>query len=372
MAAAAAAASVALTLSCMLAVPASASAARAARAPSWHVVYRQAGISVTGVVATSSKNAWAIGLADSRPTGILLHWNGRRWGRMTLPDAHRFLPMAIYPVSATDFWLAQYNSVAPTEMLHWKNGKWSTLTLPINADPLLVLGDHDIWVESQEDGPGTPCPILDKVRACVVTAHWNGSAWVNYPLHASGLLTAAASTPSDIWAVGDVDVSGNGTVFRTALFRWTGSSWRHIALTSTRMEFTPPILAYSPADLYVDEATPAHPRACAMHWNGHQWSPVYLAHSSGACGEFSTDYYRGLWVNGPGTSFGYAFAHWTGSRFIYAPVFVPVSPLTPGGGYAGGADVAAIPHSHDLWLFGNIAVCTPKCGATKATIALLS
>jgi hypothetical protein len=331
----------------------------------WQVIYRNAGIDITSVVATGPDDAWAIGLTTARkPSGALLHWNGRYWRRLHLPDSGSFLPLAIYPLSATDIWIAQYNTTVPTSMLHLKNGKWTTLTLPVNSDPILVLGDRDIWIEDQGDGA---CPLnLPPGQDCVTTARWNGSTWSYYRLGAFGLLTAAASSPSDIWVAGDIDGNSNGTKFRAALFRWTGSSWRHVFLTGTRMTWTPPIVAYSADDVYVDEATTAHPRACAMHWNGRRWNPLYLPHSSGACLEFGTDYRHGLWVNAPATySPGYEFAHWTGARFVEAPTFLP------GNYWGGGANVAAVPHSNDLWLFGNMCFGSRSCGPVKGTIAIL-
>ncbi len=346
----------------------------AAGARTWQVVYQRTSVQIESVAATGPDDAWAIGLIEGQqgPTGgLLLHWNGRRWGQVRYPDSDRFLPMAIYPISASDIWLAQYDNSAPTSMLHLKNGKWSTLTLPVNSNPILVLGDRDIWVAQQGDGFGA-CPV-SAGQYCVTTARWNGSTWSDYRLGASGLLTAAASSPSDIWVAGDIDNNGNGTTFRAALFRWSGSSWRHVALTGTRMTWTPPIVAYSPDDLYVDEATTAHPRACAMHWNGHSWDPVYLAHSSGACGQFTTDYRRGLWVNAPPIDgYGFNFAHWTGTRFVLAPSFVPTSSSSPGAGWSGSASVSAVPRSSNVWLFGSFCVIrVSTCGPYKGTIAIL-
>ncbi len=348
--------------------PAGVAAAQpAAHSPTWQVVYRKPGFAITGLTATGPANAWASGTNDLHGTpGLLLHWNGSRWRSMSYPGQRTFLIDQIFPLSATDVWFAEYSGIVPTSMLHWKDGKWSSLPLPANAEPLLVLSDKSIWINIQEGGPGTACPEVPHPRAyCVTTAHWNGSTWSNYPLPAFGLVSAGSSSSSDIWVVGDVAYQRSTATFRPAVFRWTGASWRRMPLTGTRMGYTPPIVVYSSRDVYVDEASTAHPSACAMHWNGSRWSPLYLRGSDGACGLFTSDYQHGLWLNAPpGYGYGYIFVHWTGSRFVTAPAFVPASD------FAGSLSVAAVPGSKSVWLFGAICTGSGKC-VFKGTIVAL-
>jgi len=354
-------------LGCIGAAPAGAAVGSS---PTWQVVYQTAKVQITEVVATGPTDAWAIGLTTGRvPSGVLLHWNGTSWRWMNYPGSKSFLPMDVYPLSATDVWLGQYSTVQPTSMLHWSHGHWSTLALPVNAEPMLVLADNDVWIDTQGGGPGTACPFsLKPGTYCVTTAHWNGTHWTNYRLAASALLTASASSRYDLWAVGDVDErqTKQGSTFEPAIFHWTGSSWRRIPLSSPRIDWTPSIVAYSTSDVYVDENSTADPSACAMHWTASGWKPLYLTGSGAPCqGTFTTDYGRGLWLSSPPTAEpGFIFVHWTGKVFVTAPAFVP------GSDYTGEVTAAAVPRSKSLWLFGNYCLGLNKC-VEKGTIALL-
>ncbi len=359
---------VATALSCTLVT---AAGAVTAKPPKWQVVYRKAGIDIEAIAATGPKNAWAIGLdGHNEDTGLLLHWNGAHWRSVAYPGERSFLPMAVYALSATDMWLAEFSGTLPTSMLHWKDGKWSTLQLPPNATPMAVIGDNDIWIEG---GNVDACPVPPKPN-CTTTARWNGSTWTSYPLAATGLFTAWASSPSNVWAVGgryykQVRLShhrGFTTTFRPYVFRWTGSAWHPTSLITSRTGAMPSIVAYSPRDVYVAQAPAARPKACATHWNGSRWSPLYLPGSSGSCSWLAPDYQHGFWIDAPGSyGYGFIFVHWTGRRFVRTPAFVPA-----GNFYDGSASLAAVPHSASVWLLGNICTSATKC-VDKGTIALL-
>jgi hypothetical protein len=42
-----------------------------------------------GISAVSSSDAWAVGAADNRKPGLVLHWNGTNWTRVAVQSLER-------------------------------------------------------------------------------------------------------------------------------------------------------------------------------------------------------------------------------------------------------------------------------------------
>jgi hypothetical protein len=132
-----------------------------------------------GVVATSPRNAWAVGAyATTQGTFTLIErWNGRSWRKVRSPD-----PVAgnLYAVAAT----SRSNA--------WAVGTYLNRTL---------------------------------------TVHWDGTAWRHVrspnpagPTRESFLSNVAVSSPSNAWAGGFYDIAG---AERTLILHWNGKVWRH-------------------------------------------------------------------------------------------------------------------------------------------------
>jgi hypothetical protein len=86
------------------------------------------------ILALTPKNVWAT-FSPNTTTGVatlvLLHWNGKKWGKITgkLPDAS--LTGAIASDGAGGVWLAAVNaSDAVPMILHYSRGKWSNYSVP--------------------------------------------------------------------------------------------------------------------------------------------------------------------------------------------------------------------------------------------------
>jgi hypothetical protein len=343
-----------LALATVAAVPANATTTAAAQTPTWHVDYRQPGMDITAITATGRDNAWAIGLNRRHGlAGLLLHWNGAQWRTMSFPGESAFLPAAIFVLSATDVWLFGEDAMPPYLALHWQHGEWSELKLPAGAQPMAVLSDNDIWVQG---GNLPDCDSgSDSDRGCTATSHWNGTSWATYPLAAQTIVSVSASSPSDIWLVGESYARTkpaphhNGLIITTLpfVFRWAGTGWQRSRLTVRRTSGTPSIVADSAKDVFVAEASTNHWSACAMHWDGRKWTPFYLPGSPGACDWTVSDYHGGLWFAGTLGS-GFDFVHWTGERFVTTTRFSP-SPSFNTNGFL----LTAVPHTSVAWLFGS-------------------
>jgi hypothetical protein len=86
------------------------------------------------ILAVSPKDVWAT-FSPNRTTGtatlVLLHWNGRKWSKITgkLPKAS--LTGAIASDGTGGVWLAAVNAAVTVPLiLHYSHGKWSTFTVP--------------------------------------------------------------------------------------------------------------------------------------------------------------------------------------------------------------------------------------------------
>jgi hypothetical protein len=193
------------------------------------------GNSLHAVTAVSASNAWAVGsyysvTAQATQT-LILHWNGTAWKRVASPNpGSGFNDLyGVTAVSASNAWAVGDNSNGKTLALHWNGTAWKHVTSPNPGDPTELSGvaavsASNAWaVGNYWNADGSQTLIL----------HWNGTAWkhVTSPNpggsnrdHLSGV---TAITASNAWAVGTYyDSSGTG---QTLVLHWNGTAWRHVA-----------------------------------------------------------------------------------------------------------------------------------------------
>lgn len=361
----------ALALSSLSAPVAGATPSSAARTPSWHVVYKQAGLNLEGVTAGSPDSAWAYGVGP-KDGGKLLHWNGRSWTQVRYPDQNTYDIFSAFVLSPTDVWFAGSNETPPdytAQILHLRNGKWSWLQTPsqTNGADVDVLADNSIWAADGQV-PGCPGggPNLD-TQGCTPTSRWNGSTWHSYPLPVVAWGSFASTSPTDVWATGESYLKSRshnlGPTFVQYVFRWTGSGWKRSAVAGVRSGWTTSLVVDAPTDAWLTEPSRAAPRACAVRWDGKAWRPLHLPGSRSMCRDAVTDYRTGFWTVLGGGEFrgrvivGFAFLHWTGTRYTLTPTFVP----SKKGWNTDGFSIAAVPHSSRVWVYGSWCPVSRTC-----------
>jgi len=140
-----------------------------------------------GVAATSPTNAWAVGdyAIGGADQTLVEHWNGTRWKRVFSPSPGGSHGNGLEGVAAT----------SPTNA--WAVGTYNNGT----AEQTLV-------------------------------ERWNGTRWKHVPspnpggpTHANFLSGVAATSSTNAWAVGSYF---NGTSFQTLVERWNGTRWKHV------------------------------------------------------------------------------------------------------------------------------------------------
>jgi hypothetical protein len=198
-----------------------ASSAIAAPPSGWAAVRvpRMAGsVELTGVTAFGPSDAWAVGYVadgDSIDT-LILHWDGTRWRRMPSPNpsADRNWLVDVSGSSPSDVWaVGSYWDEAHlrhTLAMRWDGYQWKVVPSPDGAGNDNVLNGVSVLSPSEAWAVGSTLDASFSGRTLV--ERWDGTSWNIVPSPnpseigvGSNLLSVAAESSTDVWAVGDVD-----------------------------------------------------------------------------------------------------------------------------------------------------------------------
>lgn len=235
---------------------------------------------LTGTVALSPSDAWAVGFGGIGGTGFLssqvLHWNGHQW-----------VSVKILPGVSLDA-LESVSATSPS----------------------------DIWSVGLE---GDNCLI----------EHSNGPKWATVPCPYQGLsselLGVDARTKSDAWAVGSL-TAGNGGTSAALSEHWNGHHWAQVTVPPVSGTFVQlnSVLDLGPDNVlavgdYENKANVE--QQLAEHWNGHAWKRVSVpAFSTASFLEgISGGTAAGVTAVGAVSSGGHdvpLIERWTGTRFV--------------------------------------------------------
>ncbi|HEY3766521.1 MAG TPA: hypothetical protein VGL44_15275 [Gaiellales bacterium] len=198
------------------------------------------------VSAVSGSNAWAVGgytRSDGRPHALILHWDGGSWQISPSPDvpgAATALGVeltGVLALSRSDVWAVGFRApradVAETLAEHWNGRRWRIVP---SQDPLdlehrtndalaaicRVPGTHQLWAVGANGLVGRP-----------LVEHWTGTTWAavrvpiaTLPKHGIGVhLNGVAASKRFVVAVGTFDNQANGHTIPIALVR-TRAGWK--------------------------------------------------------------------------------------------------------------------------------------------------
>jgi hypothetical protein len=233
------------------------------------------GHELSGVVAISDTEAWAVG---SVPNGVndqtlVLHRVDGTWTRV--PSANhntdQNVLQAIAAVAPDDIWAAgRYRALGNVEVLmeHWNGATWTEVTYPDIgtldwSHALSASGPDDVWFAGHITAGSSGGQI----------GHWNGGSWSaeDAALDVNGI---AARTANDVWAVG-ADLGADGSVTWTR--HLVGGEWTEIpgadidVLTSSFDDVSndAPTGAWAVGTYYTDQVYPL-----IEHWGGDAWTPI--------------------------------------------------------------------------------------------------
>jgi len=186
-------------------------------------------VTLLGVAAVTSTQAWAVGGAGDpeAPAAVAIQgWDGNRWTTVEAPSPGSSTNelRAVDASGPSDVWAVGRTSSGFGEeplVLHHDGVTWAEVELPGEIDGILndvaVLSPTDVWAVGFA---GDPDASLE--RALVL--HWDGVAWAEVEVHrAIGGGKAALTgigwvSPTDIWVVGYHH-------FQPLVLRFDGAAW---------------------------------------------------------------------------------------------------------------------------------------------------
>ena len=187
--------------------------------------------------------------------------------------------------------------------------------------------------------------------------HWNGSSWTQVKVAPPGaplaqLDTVVAPSATDVWAFGWTRYAQH----------WNGTGWKRVALPVPKGAQSPEFhaaAAVSPSDIWAvgdvelgGSTPPAH--AIVDHWNGHSWRIVPSPPSAGYSQLLGVTALsaKDVWAVGSGRG-GTLTVHWNGKAWRRLPSPNPATPYTPAGSRGGSLNAVGGHSSHDVWAVGQ-------------------
>jgi hypothetical protein len=238
-----------------------------------------------GAAATSASNVWAVGLNGC--CGLIIHFNGSTWTQDPVNPTGYFDGVAA--VSAKDAWAVGGTSWFGTDPMiyHWNGTTWTKVTVPAPSaggflTSVTAPSAANAWaVGSTGGGPGDGTgPGED-----ALIYHWNGYHWKRVPAPAprpaSQLQGVSAVSASDAWAVGWTGYNASNGTIRTFIVHWNGRTWRKVHSPTPGMGGNLlGIGASSPGNVWavgqgsINGGCSAGCQPTIVHWNGSRWNVV--------------------------------------------------------------------------------------------------
>ncbi len=198
------------------------------------------------VKAVSKSSAWAVGYHDTKAyvaQTMIVHWNGTAWRTMASPNpagtSYANYLSGVTATSSSNAWAVGHYSdgtAARTLIAHWNGTAWKRVASP---DPGTLSYEDDVLYGVAATSSSDAWAVGAYRNASSVyqtmVAQWSGTAWQQAPspdpsasLHY--VLNSVAVTPtSSAWAVGFTASASTGTGYQTLILRWDGTAWTSIA-----------------------------------------------------------------------------------------------------------------------------------------------
>ena len=240
---------------------------------------------LTAVRASSTTDAWAVGSSccarnNFGRAALTEHWNGSAWSVVPSLDT-RFndeLLNAVIDLSPSNAWAvgetkqSGYRSGVPL-ILHWNGGSWQSVAPPTGTTGKLLAAaassSTDLWA------------VGDDNHGHALVLHSNGVAWARIPVPefapTVNLRAVRAFSPTDVWVVGGVGTAD------TLTLHWNGATWTRVVSPSPDpfANVLHGVAGGATGNLWAvgqqarsktSTGVPPGTRTLAMHWNGASWT----------------------------------------------------------------------------------------------------
>jgi hypothetical protein len=177
---------------------------------------------LSGVTALSPTDAWAVGQvhipATEQVKTLTQHWDGTAWRVVPSPNVRGQGALSgVDATSSTDAWAVGQSwvegtgeAVGRTLAMHWDGSGWRIVSTPNDGleergngslSDVLALTPDDVWAV------GSYYPAVEAPTLQPLIEHWDGEQWkvILGPSRSPGpwstLRAGSGSGPSDIWAL---------------------------------------------------------------------------------------------------------------------------------------------------------------------------
>ena len=237
---------------------------------------------LSGVAAVSPSDAWAVGVGyngGSSTQTLIEHWSGSSW-QLVSPATTGNL-FGVTALSASDVWAVgqggTLHGATKTLVMHWDGTQWRIIPSPngkLSTNSLVSLAAvsaSDIWAVGYTESNVDVLPHA-------LIEHWNGTKWSIVPAanlgSAYGSLTSVtAVSRTDVWAVGYTIVNH----YALLIEHWNGSQWSVVQAappgTNTYAAFTG-VTASDASHVWAVGNLSNQKKILIESWNGHNWNLV--------------------------------------------------------------------------------------------------
>jgi hypothetical protein len=332
---------------------------------------------LTGVAASSAKNAWAVGNYNGPKGGaaMVLHWNGTTWtkAKVPAPTDHDGSLEAVAADGASTAYAVGYQGNASNGglwLLHYNGRSWRAVNTSGAPRTLSIYGlavhtIHHVWIVGYDRATNKP-----------VALEWRSPGWTiaHLPLPpgaTGGELNAAGFVPgtADLIAVGYTINSSD--VESSYAVRFSGSSWHRLATPSSPKGPLRSIAVLSRSNAWaVGTRYPNNSsfQTLVEHWNGTRWSVVSSPNRRsasntllGIAAHSSSDLMAvGYSCAGTRCTTRTLTEQWNGHHWSIIP---SKNPHTAGGDVDELFAAAAVSGTRDFWAVGAAGAARPAQGA---------
>jgi hypothetical protein len=338
---------------------------------------------LSSVTCSSKSDCWAVGfwfVENSQvDRTLILRWDGSSWSIVPSPnvnDVDNHYLEGVTCVSASDCWAvgSRTNNVglaSRTLILRWNGTSWAIVP---SAPDTSAVQDSDLHAVSCASA--SECLAVGYSRGdagdYAFAMRWDGTSWSVVPVPPTTeadmfytpseyLYGVTCAGPSDCWAAG---AHWTGTIYRTLLDHWDGSTWTAVTSPNTAADqdnILSAVTCASSADCWAVGSFDAYSKALIERWDGTSWSivPSLQGDPLLAVTCLSTS---DCWASGPpywtpNQPAQTLLVHWDGTSWTKV-----VSPNTSGSNDLFGIACAS---SSDCWAVGE-----SWAGASQQTLTL--
>jgi hypothetical protein len=255
---------------------------------SWTSQRTEPDVALQSVWGSAADDVFAVGFSRfgvRTLDGVLLHYDGGTWSTLTglgLGDEVTGIEVfykSVWGTSGSDVFAVGhwFSDVEHGLVAHYDGAAWSRMTIPDEVGRVLEdahgTSSQDVFAVGGIDFPEEP--------TVGVILHFDGTQWTETLIEQEGLALRGvwSNSPTDVFAVGDVFDSETFTISGTIL-HYDGQSWSAVSIPSTGRLLD--VWGASGTDIYaVGDAI--------LHYDGTAWTEVSPEGGSDVWGSSAID-----------------------------------------------------------------------------------